>query len=185
MKTLYLIGIILFYSLITLYAQSDPTVKPVYTTYLVFQKNPLNFKGYLYELKDSSMVLSRFQGDLNPEDYGSLREEFNISQINKIMFRKKKRIGQGALIGGIIGALAGVGIGYWTGDVDNCSIYGGSLLCVEATAKQKAIMGGVLLGVAGAGAGAIIGGAKIKIPINGDMGVYNHSKKRLSKYVIK
>jgi hypothetical protein len=43
-------------------------------------------------------------------------------------------------------------------------------------------MGGVSLGILGAGIGCLIGGIQIKIPINGSFVKFNENKSRLRKY---
>ena len=49
------------------------------------------------------------------------------------------------------------------------------------TAGEKALMGGVTVGVIGAVTGLIIGSLKVTIPINGSMDKYHRNMKKLDR----
>ena len=133
--------------------------------------------GALFQLKDSSILVSNSLVKLDYETGNYEVSELYIDDINLISTKKRGRSLQGLLIGGAIGIGTGAAIGLISGDDT------GYILAF--TAEQKALMGGVSLGAIGALAGAVVGSFRIKIPINGSMDNYNLKKKKLGKLTVR
>ena len=137
--------------------------------------------GALYLLKDSSILLSN---SLVKKDYYNSNYEVAELYIDDInLIKSKRRIGpfNGALLGAFVGAGVfalgtRIAIGpppYESGLMLGFSDDDNYIFMVPAGA------------ILGATTGAIIGGIKIKIPINGSMENYNSKKKKLGRYTVK
>jgi len=166
-------------------AQEKEQKIKIYKTWVSFNNVPFNVKGVLYEVKDSSILVSN---SLLVREYTSGRfksADLHINTIEKIRIRKKNKVGKAALIGGISGFVIGAIIGYAEGDDPPCSTgyWGGG--CESYTAGQKALINGASFAIVGGGIGALVGLIKIKIPINGNIENFNNSKNRLKEYSIK
>ena len=136
--------------------------------------------GALYVLKDSSILIS---SSFAKEDYYKGDYELNelyVDDINLISL-KGKRSGS-ILAGAIIGAGLGVVIAAMT-NASQPSTYSSGFISMDFSGLSYAFF--VPIGAALGGAtGAIIGGVKINIPINGSMENYNRQKKKLGRYTI-
>ena len=177
------IALIVLCCLNSLNAQDTFQKIKIYRTWVSLNSEPFKIKGVLYEVKDSSILVSR---SVVIQDYSTDRFEIaklNINNIETIKTRRKNSIGKGVLIGAVSGLVVGVLIGLIDGDDPPCT--SGSWICLRYTAGQKALMAGVPLAVSGAGIGALIGSIKVKIPINGNINNYNRNKNKLRKYTIK
>jgi len=124
----------------------------------------LKQKGFLVELKDSSIVFGTQQN----------LEDIAVSNLQLLKFRKKnaigKSLGYGALIGFGIGGLIGLASG------DDKSGF------IRFTAEAKALGLGIIMSIPGAIVGATMGAPKVSIPIQGDLDTYNRQKEKLRKY---
>lgn len=161
----------------SLNAQDTIQKKKIYRTWVSLNSEPFKFKGVLYEVKDSSILVSR---SLVIKEYLSDRSEMvnlNINNIEIIRTRKNNNIGKGILIGALSGFIAGGAIGLISGDDPPDSF-------LPFTAGAKAMITGVLLSVAGADIGGVIGSFKVKIPINGSIDNYNRNKNKLRGYSV-
>ncbi|MCK4407749.1 MAG: hypothetical protein KAV44_08750 [Bacteroidales bacterium] len=177
------IALIVLCCLNSLNAQDTFQKIKIYRTWVSLNSEPFKIKGVLYEVKDSSILVSR---SVVIQDYSTDSFEIaklNINNIETIKTRRKNSIGKGVLIGAVSGLVVGVLIGLIDGDDPPCP--SGSWICLRYTAGQKALMAGVPLAVSGAGIGALIGSIKVKIPINGNINNYNRNKNKLRKYTIK
>ena len=130
--------------------------------------------GSLYELKDSSILLSN---SLTMKEYHKGEYEITelyIDNINSV--RSKSRMGPagGAAWGLLIGAGAGALMALITEGPP-------SDINTDPLAYAISVPFGA---VVGATTGAIIGSIRIKIPINGSMENYNRQKKKLGKYTV-
>jgi hypothetical protein len=178
MKKHVIITLLLMYVPFLLPAQQD-TVPKIYKTWITLNDNSKEVKGILYEIKDSSIVVTN---SLSRSDllYGN----FNITiidygNINIVKNRRNNRVLFGFLGGITLGFATGAIIGYSQGD-DQCPI---NKWCIfQMTARDKASVGGILGALAGAGIGTIMGLVKIKIPISGNFEKFNKNKSRLKKY---
>jgi len=131
-----------------------------------------NYKGPLLEVKDSSLTISsKGRPVLIPSN-----------SIKNIKLKRKGAVGSGALAGGITGFGLGLRSGYASG-AEGCP-QGGSLLCTEISAEEKAVGGGLALGAVGSVAGVIIGASSHtkKIKINGDQSIFLARKEDIRKY---
>ena len=177
------IALIVLCSLNSLYAQDTIQKIKIHRTWISLKSEPFKIKGVLYEIKDSSILVSR---SVVIQDYSTDRFEIaklNIKNIETIKTRRKNSIGNGVLIGVVSGFVVGGLMGLIDGDDPPCTP--GSWFCWRITAGQKALMMGVPLAVCGAGIGALIGSVKVVIPINGSISNYNRNKNKLRKYSIK
>ena len=181
MKTSILITCLIIYGHnISMKAQSSNlhvTERPPKSKITLLSR-PDTIIGALYELKDSSILLSN---TFKPKDYtkGNFElAELYIDDIYLIKTRRRTRPARGAGIGLAVGAATGalvtrIAIGpppyeagwFWP---ENYSYF--------ATVPAGAVVGAIT--------GAIIGSIQIKIPINGSMNNYNNQKKKLGRYTI-
>jgi hypothetical protein len=177
MKSINVIALIALSCLNSLSAQ-EPTQKiKIYRTWVSLNSEPFKIKGVLYELKDSSIVVS---SSLVIQDYRDLKldvKDLNIHYIETIKIRRHNSIRRGALIGVATGFVLG-------------GIIGSSLeepckpgeLCFPYYASG--VYGSI--GMAGGAAiGAVIGSFKLTIPINGSINSYNRHENKLREYSIK
>ena len=161
-------------------AQEAPKKRPYIATVLTTDHKKV--KGLLYRMNDDSIVVITSKvkfSDLIRKDPGQpVPDEIAISseRISTVKIKRKNSGGRGALFGFGIGATAGVLGGFISGD-DPIAPYTGDFLNdlgaaiqngFAATAEEKALAGGIGLGLAGAGTGAIIGAlVKRKFNIQG------------------
>ena len=150
----------------------------IYRTRVTLNNYTGKVTGVLYEIKDSSVLIAN---SYLHRDYSSGNfniESVDYSNIRFINTRNKNSIINRALAGIIPGVLTGALIGAIQGDDPPCS--GWCLFWMSA--EDKAALGGVT----GAFAGFLIGGLSglitIKIPINGDINIFNKNKEQLKKY---
>lgn len=142
----------------------------------------LNLEGALYQVADSSILISN---SLITEDYLSNNftiSSLNISDIESIAIRRKGTFGRRVLVGTLTGFAVGAIIGAASGDDPPCQ--SGEWCLFDFSAGEKAMMAGVGLGIIGAGVGAAVGSIKVNIPINRSMGKYKSEKKRMRRYSI-
>lgn len=181
MKFFSVIAITVLCFLNSVDAQNTIQKNKIYRTWITLNSKPFKTTGVLYEIKDSSILVSNSLviQDYSTDRFGTFK--LHINDIETIKIRRKKRVGTGVLLGAITGFCVGGIIGLIDGDDPPCR----SFCVLRFTAGQKALMAGIPLSIVGAVAGAIIGSVKIKIPINGSMDNYHKYKKRLKKYSFK
>lgn len=148
----------------------------IYKTWVTFNSEPFKIIGVLYQLKDSSIVLSN---SISKNDYPDniKTSEFNINTIEEIRIRRKNGIGKGALIGAISGLAIGVLVGYLSYEESSGGIDFGR----GFSATGSGFFGAFL----GAGVGVIFGTIKLRIPIQGKIENYNRNISSLRKRSIK
>ena len=134
--------------------------------------------GYLYEVRDSSVMISDL---FNKQDY--ITGKFNVSEafagdINVIKLRKKGALGLGILIGGLAGAAIGIILGI------KQHTNGGTEGDQELQHAGLVIIPALFTGL-GVGIGATIGGMKITIPIKGSREKFDLERSGLNRYSIK
>lgn len=142
---------------------------------------PVSEKGYLtgalFELKDTSIL---FSNKLVKEDYynGTYTiSEIGIEDISLIKTRLPHSVEKGFLLGAGIGAGVGIVVGFASGDDDPGWF--------SLTAKEKALIGGISLGVVGSLVGTILGSLSFQIPLDGNVNMYQSKKAELERYTIK
>lgn len=156
---------------LSLYAQDSLQITKIYQTWLKVNIHPLKIKGALYEIRDSSLVVSN---SLSTNDYLSNNftlHSVNVKNLNTIELREAHLAGNTAVIGGIIGLGLGI-IGAFFSD-----------LWIHPAATYT------IFGSLGFTFGALLGYAseskKTVIPIDGSLDSYNQNKGKLSQYSIK
>jgi len=182
MKSINVIALIALCCLNSLSAQEPTQEIKIYRTWVSLNSEPFKIEGVLYEIKDSSILVS---SSLVIQDYYKDRFEvtnLHINNIETIKTRRKNSIGTGALIGAAAGFAVGGLIGLASGDDPPCPQY--SWFCFRFTAQEKALGAGALLAVPGTVIGAVFGSVKVTIPINGSMDRYNRNKNTLREYSI-
>ena len=133
--------------------------------------------GALFELKDTSIL---FSNKLVKEDYynGNYTvSEIAIEDITLIKTRLPNSSIKGFFLGAGIGVGVGVIAGFISGDDDSGWF--------SFTAEEKALMGGISLGVVGSLVGTILGSLSFKIPLDGNVNKYQSKKAELERYTIK
>ncbi len=178
MKYINVFALIVLCCINSLNAQDTIQKIKIYRTWVSLNSEPFKIKGVLYEIKDSSILVS---SSVVIQDYSTDKFEIvklHINNIETIKTRRKNNIGRGVLIGAITGFAVGCFIGLIDGDDPPNTFLG-------MTAEEKALFAGVPLAVGGAGIGALIGSIKVKIPINGSINSYNRNKNKLGEYPIK
>jgi hypothetical protein len=182
MKFINVIALIVLCCLNSLNAQDTIQRIKIYRTWISLNSEPFNIKGVLYEIKDSSILVS---SSVKINDYSTNKFEIvklNITNIETIRTRRNNNIGRGILIGTITGFAVGSLIGFISGDDPPCD---GGWYCFSLSAGEKALGLGFPLAVVGSVIGASIGSIKVRIPINGSIDSYNSSKNKLRKHSIK
>ncbi len=183
MKFLNTIALIVLCCINSINAQDTIQKSKIFKTWVSLNSEPFKIKGFLFEIKDSSIFVSNsvVMQDYNKDKFETV--ELNINKIEIIKTRRKNSIGKGVLIGAISGFAIGSLIGLMSGDDPPCS--SGEWFCLRFNSRQKAMMNGIGLSVIGVGIGALMGTIKIKIPIDGNIDKYNQNKDKLRKYSIK
>ncbi len=198
MKTKSIITILLILISIQVYSQDNNQKIKFYNAWIELKNPDRKATGTLFQLKDSSIVIS---SSVRLDDYrfkNYTTYEFEISDISKIKVRRKSRIIKGALIGWATGFVAGGIYGYLQGDDPTYEVnedpntVGEAILSLVAlsgnatarSAGQKAIGNALLFSIPGAVLGAVLGSMKVKIPIKSDIPTYQQNKDRLKKYTI-
>ena len=141
-----------------------------YRVWITLADEPFEVDGILYELKDSSLLVSNYKtySDFIIDNNPTL--ELKISNIELIETRKRNRVGKGIIIGAVSGFAVGGLIGLARGDD------------AENSAGQKAVIGGVSLAIPGALVGMLVGAVKVVIPIEGSLIKYKDQRQKLQKY---
>jgi len=187
--TVILIFFCCFYSL---FAQKNTTEDSLITTlpekkiilykiWIIYDW-PKTLKGTLYDINDSSIIISN---SYNKLDYvtGNLNlSEINYKNIDLLKIQRehsvRRAIFLGTLSGFIVGAIIGSGIEDNIEDDNDFKI-------INTSKGQNTIITGILCGFAGAGLGSVFGNIKIKIPIKGSEENFRNNKTRLKKYTIR
>ena len=159
--------IFLFFSILSLIlsqsvnSQSKTQKILIYKAWVNYIDSPIKMKGYLYQVKDSSIVISGVKPVPSITIHKNHLYEISYKHIDVIKIRRKGRVGRGILIGMGSGFLAGIMIGYISGD-DEPSYW------ITLTAEEKAIAAAVPLAITGGIIGWIVGTNKKKIYVSGN-----------------
>jgi hypothetical protein len=185
MKTLLIYSVFLFCSHCILYAQDSLSSKRVNPQFWVsVYSNPkldsstTKIVSKLYEVKDSSIVISK-SSKLSDYYTGKFDVvQFNFNQIKSISYRNRNNIFIGIFAGGLSGLLVGALIGQGEEDDDPSGMF-------PLTAEEKA-SGDMILGTAiGIGVGALASFMNVSIPIKGRYNNYAKNKTLLEKKSVK
>ncbi|MGB5359417.1 MAG: hypothetical protein WBN27_05685, partial [Eudoraea sp.] len=126
-------------------------------------------KGVLYSADENAIKIAKNYS----MDVSNLTS-INYQNLDILRIRRKGKVGKGAWIGALSGVGAGMLIGLIDGD-DEPGLF-------SMTMEEKALLGGILLGVVGTGIGALIATKKEKIVINGDIENYEKMLKTIQSY---
>lgn len=153
-------------------AQDNIVKKPkIYETWVRFNNNPNEFKGVIYEIKDSSIVVANA---VAKRDYSSgnfkFFSEFNYRDIDFVQIRKFNSIRNGLIIGAVAG--------YFTGSILAVVVMGGEGIY---TAILGTYLGLYYTWIEGS-IGLIAGTIKRKIPVNGSYEKFNLFRGDLQEY---
>lgn len=185
MKILNVVVFILLFCLYSINAQDTIQNNKIYKTWVSLNSMPFKINGVLYEIKDSSILVSN---SFMIKDYSADRFKITnlfINEIETIKIRRKNNIGRGILIGAISGIVFGSMLGMLSGDDPPCTgpdAWGCEIF--RQSAGGKALAGGVMFAFVGTGTGALIGSFKTKIPIKGSIRNYNSKKNKLREYSV-
>lgn len=152
MKHSSLIIAILLIAAIQALSQNGPPGRKIIYKISISDSSSESFKGYLYDLTDSTLKLSLWPVRLRAPESKDIFKEVDYSHIQKVKLRRNHGAGRGAWKGALIGAVIGVIAGFVEGDDDPES-------WISFTASEKALMYGSSFGAVGTGIGAIIGGS--------------------------
>jgi hypothetical protein len=169
-KELLLLVMLVVLSFLSATAQDNISHKfKIYETWINLRNQPMGARGVLYEVKDSSVLIS---SSIFKTDYQSGRfkvSEINYADIDHVSVRRKNSILTGTLIGTAIGLAGAIGI-------------------ANGISRDKNEFAGVMvifgtpIIAAGAGIGALAGTLKIRIPIKGSFENFKINEKRLERF---
>jgi hypothetical protein len=144
--------------------------------YTYSKTSPVSY-GILYDVQEDSLHLTK--------DYLSSSPllKTSVNNIHAVILRKKgKRIeslGNGAMIGGLVGIAAGVILGKKSKD---CLFVVSD--CMKESKAFKGMIGGLIGAAGGAIVGLVVGNTTITIPINRDTDKYKAEQARLKSFAI-
>ena len=172
MKIFILITIALFYSCYTLSAQEKTISKnKIYKTWISLESMPEKVSGILYEVRDSSILLSH---SIPIKNYSTSHEyisEFYFNEIHLLKTRKIDNVKKGALIGSI----SGFALGTIYGAIASGALYEANPISFlnPLLISGTILISGTYLAVIGAGIGALSGTIKDRFPIKGSYENFN------------
>ena len=174
MRTTILLAVIFIFLVGSSAAQQDTIwKKKLYKTWLKLNKERVEQKGVLYEIQDSSVLLSDAKHNADYLDGKYKVSKVDVSSIENIRIRRVRRVENASLIGFLTGFVAG----------------GLTAAIIAASTSTNAAGAIVMLGAwtagLGAAVGAVIGSVKISIPINGSQAMFDKNRKKLRTYAIK
>jgi hypothetical protein len=193
MKTSIVIAVYCLCIIQTLQAQTgSPDKRKGGQTWISTYETEQLISGVLYEIQDSSVTVST-RSISRPGLPGKVNmTKLDIRSIDVIKLRKNGSVGQGILYGAISGLVVGGALGILYASSVKKSDAGANDLekSFNSTASSLAIAGtSILIGIGcigtGIGIGALIGSAKITIPINGSRKQFDQNRSLLEGYSTK
>jgi hypothetical protein len=153
MKPLFLIALFIMFQP-ALYAQDTVKLKTPNIKSRIYEATVRGDKAVLYDhylvgVQDSSIMVSKTPVPFNMTSGKTGFQIINLSEIDEITLKRKGSAGRGALTGALIGAGAGILIGFASGD-DNTGWF-------RFSAGEKAAALGLSLGALGGLVGVITG----------------------------
>ena len=193
MKTTIAIAILSLGIIQTVQAQTDsPDKGKNYQAWISTYEASRAITGGLYEIRDSSIMLSNRNFSRNGSPGKVDMTKLDVRSIDVIKVRKNGSIGKGVLYGAISGLVAGGALGILYAASVKKSDAGANDLekSFNSAASSMAIAGtSILIGIGcigtGIGVGALIGSAKITIPINGSRKQFDQNRSILDGYSAK
>jgi hypothetical protein len=137
---------------------------------ILFRDHSGDLKGLLYEIKDSSVILSGTKSRLDLQAGNFRQTKIPANNIDVLKIRREGSIKRGAWIGGSI-----LGIGFLIIGISEKENFGelASLIIPEMT---------IIGAFAGAGVGALAGSFRDIISIKGSLENFNSNRSRLQQY---
>jgi hypothetical protein len=179
MKAIRLLGIAILFILGKGYAQDSIHKIKIFQTWVTHYNNPVKFTGVLYEIRDSSIVLSDswFAQDYKTGNFQTT--DLGIDKIEFIKVRRYKGGGRGFLIGaGSVALTFGIIAVFSSNKKPRQEGFHG----VEPISP---LIIGIPLSLIGGLIGAGIGSLSYKIPINRGMGYFDSNRDLLRELSIK
>lgn len=164
---LFLLGILIFFP-IKLNAQVVAEEEQPYKVWVKLMDGT-KVKGILYSANERGVKIMNI-ASLDVSNLTSIES----NSINLISLRRKGKVGKGVWVGGLTGASTGILLGIMSGDDDAGFI--------NFSKEDKAIVGGITLGVLGTGVGALIATGKNKIRINGNNDMFEKQVDVIKNY---
>lgn len=158
-------------------AQEDPRRTKIYNARVLIMDVPRqSVNGTLFEIKDSSLVLSSVVQRNISSIGSSYLNEVHFSVMEAVKIKRKnstwRGLGFGALAGLTVGAIAGFASG--SDPKEDWFAF---------TAAEKALIGVILGAPLGGAVGAVVGSTvKVSIPINGNFDLFRQKKPILQQY---
>lgn len=177
----------------TMQAQTDsPDKKKKYQTWINTYDASRASTGVLYEIQDSSVTLSNRNFSRNGLPGKVDMTKLDVRSIDVIKVRKNGNIGQGILYGALTGLVVGGAVGLLYASTVEKHEEGANDLeksFNSTTSAMQTTGTSILIGIGcigtGIGVGALIGSAKITIPINGSQEQFNQNRPMLTEYSVK
>ena len=176
MKTLVPIMIFILSNFQISQAQNDSAItNKLYRAWLIPTHRGGGVEGVLYQVKDSSVVISNslFRGDYLRGNYDV--SEVNAHEIKGIHIRRVGAQGAGVLAGGLTGAVIGIIVGL----IQHTNHGTDADLHMQHVGM---VVFPLLFTGMGVGIGAAVGGMKIKIPVGGSQAQYELVRNKLDRY---
>ena len=155
---------------------ASPPSKDYITTIKLEDPRKFPLHVTIVEIRDSSLILSPLitKKDFSPSMFPLT--EVTVFDIESIKIHRPNRIIRGALNGVIIGFAIGAIAGLADGSDPQEEWF-------SMTAGQKAVLGGIAMGVFGGAAGALVGPMlSVNFPINGSLDVFRRKKPNMVRY---
>ena len=148
--------------------------------------------GVLYEIQDSSLIMSNLTDNQKKSPVKLDMSKIDVRSIDVVKVRKNGTVGRGILYGALAGLAVGVGLDLifastWkTPEESNDLVV---KLINTTTTPARVIGNSILVGIGcvgvGIGVGAVIGSAKIAIPIHGSQEQFDRNRSLLRNYSVK
>jgi hypothetical protein len=179
MKAMILFTLIYLCAFIATYSQPNASSRKIkyYHAWIYQGKENPAIKGFLHELKDSSVViLISIQNNINKFDTSFLLE-FQANKIQMIKTRKKGSLGTGIIAGGLSGFALGGLIGLLINETPENDYKAKDNMEYRASAYSM----GLFMGLLGIGIGTITGTTKMRYKINNNWNDYMRNAGQLIK----
>ncbi len=168
-KLLLIIGILIVFGQSSLHAQ-------IYKSWIYFNNGKIATEGLLYEVKDSSIMLTSTLRLPKPLDY-------KVEHIELVEVRKDGSVTTGVLVGSLVGGAVGLVVGIAA--VPKCDEDDWSCNLGNVVAAPVIVLGsGAGFGLAGGLIGAALASPKVTFPIGGNYEKYHDQKEKLREYSV-
>ena len=167
----------IFFNTLFLPAQDTLPKIEIYQSWTQLLNENSTRAGVLYQLKDSSILISNSLAEYDYYTNNFEVREFNINTIERIVLRRKGSVGKGAWIGALSGFVFGTLVGVAAGS-NAYDPFG-------VVKPGYGLAGGLLGTLFGVSFGAIFGSIKTNIHIGGQFDNYYRNYSKLEQRAIK